>query len=121
MFTLQRSSPKQIIFAPLDSPLAQQRLPKNLSVDSLVVLADDKVFIRSTAALKILSMLHGRWGVFGNLLTWIPSVISDSVYRIVAISRYKIFGKYDQCPLPPEHVRSRIISTEEEYSKLNEN
>ena len=45
-------------------------------------------------------------------LSWfrfLPAWLTDFFYGIVARARYRIFGKYDHCPLPPVEVRSRFL------------
>jgi predicted DCC family thiol-disulfide oxidoreductase YuxK len=45
-------------------------------------------------------------------LSWVrflPAWLTDFFYGIVARTRYRIFGKYDHCPLPPEGDRARFL------------
>jgi predicted DCC family thiol-disulfide oxidoreductase YuxK len=35
--------------------------------------------------------------------------LTDFFYGILAKSRYRVFGKYDQCPLPPPEDRGRFL------------
>jgi predicted DCC family thiol-disulfide oxidoreductase YuxK len=45
-------------------------------------------------------------------LSWfgiLPAWLTDFVYGFVARVRYRIFGRYDQCPLPPAEHRGRFL------------
>ncbi|MBN7297915.1 thiol-disulfide oxidoreductase, partial [Mycobacteroides abscessus subsp. abscessus] len=32
------------------------------------------------------------------------------LYRLVARTRYRVFGRYDTCPVPPPEVRARFLA-----------
>ncbi|MBU0529835.1 DUF393 domain-containing protein [bacterium] len=77
-------------------------------VDSIVLIKNNKVFIKSSAVLEILKDLPIGWRVFciGIIL---PKFIRDWIYDIVAKNRYRIFGKKDECPIPAEDVQDRFL------------
>lgn len=64
---------------------------------------------KSTGALFVLRELGGIWSV----LAWarvLPAALRDLAYDLVAKHRYRMFGKYDVCPVPsPEH-RARFLA-----------
>ena len=80
-------------------------------VDSLVLVegqgAEERVSVRSTAVLGILRYLGWPWkaGLVGYV---IPREIRDSLYDVVAWWRYRLFGRYDSCPVPPPEARHRF-------------
>ena len=39
----------------------------------------------------------------------VPRPLRDYFYDLFARNRYKFFGKYDACMLPPPEVRSRFL------------
>lgn len=39
----------------------------------------------------------------------VPRPIRDRLYDVFARYRYKLFGKYERCPLPSAAVRSRFL------------
>ncbi len=49
------------------------------------------------------------WRVIGLLLQAMPRGLRDWAYSAVARRRYRIFGRYDACPLPTEETRSRFL------------
>ena len=88
------------------------RHPELRGVDSVVFVepagGGERVHVRSDAALKVASYLGGFWKVFlaGRV---IPRRVRDYLYDLFARNRYRLFGKYDACMLPPPEVRSRFL------------
>jgi predicted DCC family thiol-disulfide oxidoreductase YuxK len=39
----------------------------------------------------------------------LPRGFRDLVYDLVARMRYRTFGRYDVCPIPPPAVRDRFL------------
>ncbi|MDT7779657.1 MAG: hypothetical protein QOC99_2169 [Acidobacteriota bacterium] len=91
-----------------------ERHPGLRSIDSVVFVesspdaAGERVYVRSSAALKIASYLGGFWKVFIAAKV-IPRPVRDYLYDLFARNRYRLFGKYDACMLPPPEVRSRFL------------
>jgi len=79
-------------FASLQSKWAAEHLPEHLkSEDSVVLFMDGQFHIRSKAALLILEQLPGySWTKVFHL---VPTFLRDLVYRIIAKTRYRLFGK----------------------------
>ena len=81
-------------------------------VDSVVLLerssGAEKVYLRSEAALRVAAYLGGPWRVF-LVARLLPSSLRDFLYNLFARNRYRLFGKYDACLLPPPEVRSRFL------------
>jgi predicted DCC family thiol-disulfide oxidoreductase YuxK len=63
---------------------------------------------RSDAALFVAAQLGWPWKALGAA-TICPRALRNRVYDAIARSRYRIFGKYEQCLLPGPDVRSRFI------------
>ena len=102
-------------FAALQSDFAQAviaRHPELRGIDSVVYLdrerGGERVFIRSAAALRLAAYLGGFWKLFLAARV-IPAPVRDYLYDLFARNRYKLFGRYDTCMLPPPEVRARFI------------
>ena len=109
---LLRVDPKGALrFAPLAGPTAQARLighPELAGIDSVVLIEGPAATARSTAVLRVVRYLGGFWlvGLIGYL---IPREIRDSLYDLVAYWRYRVFGRYPACPVPPLATRTRFL------------
>ena len=103
-------------FAALDSDVARavfERHPTIKDVDSMVFVDEpdqpsERVAVRSAAALRVVDYLGGPWKLL-EIARIIPTPLRDWLYDRVADVRYRIFGKYDTCPLPPPEVRARFL------------
>lgn len=49
------------------------------------------------------------WRVGAVLLNMTPRVIRDWGYGMIARNRYRMFGRYDTCPMPSEETRDRFL------------
>ena len=92
------------------------RHPELRDVDSLVLVEPvpetgrERVFIRSTAALRVAAYLGGWW-TFLLVFHLVPRAMRDVFYDAFARCRYRLFGTYDRCPLPAADVRSRFVDS----------
>jgi predicted DCC family thiol-disulfide oxidoreductase YuxK len=78
------------------------------SLDTLVLVEGDRVFVRSTAMLRILRRLGPPWSVLGVLLV-VPRAIRDPAYDWIARRRYRWFGRRDACAVPGPDARARFL------------
>lgn len=110
---IPRDPAQRIQFAPLQSA-AGQRLLQNHAVDtttldSVIVIDGDAVFVESDAALRICQDLRWPWPLLRHLRI-IPRAWRDTIYRWVARNRYRWFGRRAQCMLPsPTHAKRFLI------------
>jgi predicted DCC family thiol-disulfide oxidoreductase YuxK len=75
--------------------------------DTNAVIHGGNAFVKSDAALTVLSNLPG-WG-WVRALRLVPRPIRDTVYNLVARNRYRIFGKYEACFVPDAELRARVM------------
>lgn len=103
-------------FAALQSVFAKaiiERHPEIGNVDSVVFVDDpgqpsERVAVRSAAALRVVDYLGGPWKALA-VARLVPTPVRDWLYDRFAAIRYRVFGKYDSCPLPPPEVRARFV------------
>ena len=118
-FLLKRDRKDEFRFAPLQSNLGREIVrrdggdPDDLDTIYLVLNFgedDERILKRSRAVLAAVNELGGGWKAVGALRV-IPRFLSDLGYRLVANLRYRLFGKYDACPVPaPEHRHKFLAS-----------
>jgi len=85
--------------------------PEELS--SFYVCADfrtpeARVFTRSDAALFIAGELGWPWNVM-RVAGVLPKALLDRLYDVVARTRYRVFGRHEQCTMPSAEFRSRFV------------
>jgi predicted DCC family thiol-disulfide oxidoreductase YuxK len=117
-FILKRDRAAIFRFASLQSPFAGRILARYganpADLDTVYVVVDhngegELLLARSDAVVFILSRLGGVWRATTFLLPIVPRPLRDWAYRIVARNRYRIFGRYDTCPLPSEDTCDRFL------------
>jgi predicted DCC family thiol-disulfide oxidoreductase YuxK len=104
---------KRFHFAPLESETAHKVLtpimPEYLKEDTIIYYEDGQVYLRSSAAIRIMAALGLPYNL-GVVFALVPLRIRDGVYRWVANRRYKYGKRYDSCPVPPIEWRDRFLS-----------
>lgn len=109
-WVIRRDKQQQFLFAPLQSEagaLAMNAMGQNL--DSIILFHHGQYFTKSNAALRIASLLGGRWAWLAALRIF-PKVVRDAVYDLVARNRYRWFGKKNACMIPTPALQRRFIS-----------
>ena len=102
-FVIKRDAKNVFRFASLQSVIGQElRMKYRVSsgLDSVVLIKNNKVYIKSNAALEIIKQLNGLWFLFYGFKI-IPIFIRDWFYDVVAKHRYKWFGQ-QVCAIAPK-------------------
>ena len=112
IFILKREQNPIFKFASIQSEVGAELLnccglPSDYS-QAVILIDHGKIYLGSTAALKIGQMLKFPWSflAYGGFI--IPKFIRDWVYNQIAIHRYQWFGKRDMCIIPTENLKSRF-------------
>ena len=88
--------------------LLEQHRVDSESARSIILIENDEVFLRSTAALRIAKRLDAPWR-WASVLLWVPRPIRDAVYRVIAALRNRLAGQSNACEVPPPEIRARLI------------
>ncbi len=126
-FILKHDQGDVFRFASLQSPLAQAILSRHhADIGTLVtfyVVLDDtlgpnssntvhsagSLLSRSDAVLFVLEQLEGAYKLLARSMQLLPRPARDWAYCLVARHRYRLFGRYDACPLPSKATRDRFL------------
>ena len=115
-FILRHDRRKTLRFATLQGDFARgviARHPELVGVDSLVLVERDasgaeRVYVRSEGALGVARYLGGAWHL-ARATAIVPRFLRDLAYAAFARIRYRVFGRYDSCPIPTAEQRARFI------------
>jgi predicted DCC family thiol-disulfide oxidoreductase YuxK len=111
-FIIQRDRENIFKFAALQSEKGIELLEKfNLSknnFDSFILITQNKIYKKSQAAFEIAKQLNGWTKVFAPL-RFLPGVLTDFIYDLIAKNRYKLFGKKDACRIPTESEENKFL------------
>lgn len=78
------------------------------SFDSIVVIDQGQVYVKSEAALHIARNLDAPWR-FAAVLRLLPRSLRDRIYDWIARHRYAWFGKRETCRVPAESERELFL------------
>jgi predicted DCC family thiol-disulfide oxidoreductase YuxK len=126
-FLMKRDRLYKFRYAPLQSGLGREVLARfdiHTFPDGVMLLTDaltpmEHLYQRSDAVAGALQLLggpsgtSGMWRLAGRALRLLPRPLRDWGYGIVARFRYRLFGRYDTCPIPPPEQRSRLLGVYE--------
>jgi len=114
-FILERDKTRTMQFAALQGAYSTEifkRHPSIQGIDSIVLVVNDgereQLAIRSDAIFEIASYLGGVWRL-ARIARLVPRGFRDWMYDAFAKRRYRLFGRYDSCPLPDTDVRTRFL------------
>ena len=113
-FVIERDPHKHFQFAPLQSETATTLIGGTADPlampDSIVLVDDGRLYVRSTAALRIARRLRFPWPLVWVFMA-VPRPLRDWVYVVIARHRYGWFGKRDTCMVPTKEIRDRFLGT----------
>ena len=121
-FLMKRDRLDRFRYAPLQSDLGREVLARfdiQEFPDAVMLLTDaltpgERLYRRSDAVAAAMERLGSRWWrVAGRMLRLVPSPLRDWGYGIVARFRYRVFGRYDTCPVPSPEQRGRLLGVYE--------
>ncbi len=112
IFVIKHDKKAQFLFASFQSDAAKEILLhfnlKNLNGGSIILVEGQKVYDKSTAALKIAKRLDGGYKAFYAFFI-VPKIFRDWVYDIIAKNRYRWFGKRESCLIPSVKLKNRFL------------
>jgi predicted DCC family thiol-disulfide oxidoreductase YuxK len=111
-FVLRRDRERLFRFTPVQSDYGSA-LARALGIDPLdpdtnAVIWKGVAYRRSDAALRVVSLLPDLGWV--RLLHLAPRVLRDVVYRVIARTRYRVWGRHAVCDLGGETYADRIVT-----------
>jgi predicted DCC family thiol-disulfide oxidoreductase YuxK len=111
-FVIKHDKKRLFRFASLQLPfgaaiLKEHNLPAD-TFNSFILLSDNKIYARSTAALLVAKKLNGIVKLLYAFII-VPKFIRDVVYNIIAKNRYKWFGKQESCWVPTPELKELFL------------
>jgi predicted DCC family thiol-disulfide oxidoreductase YuxK len=111
-FIIKLDKKEQFLFSPISGKKGQELAKKfNLNqkkIDSIILLSDNKIKIKSDAAIQIIASLSIFFKPF-IILKIIPKKVLDFKYDFIAKNRYRFFGKRNTCSIPTKKNLARFI------------
>ena len=119
-FVLKRDTHKKLLLASIQGPAGQRvlthyRLPSTY-LDSLVLVEQGKVYLGSTAALRVARVLGGAWPLFYGFII-IPKGVRDRIYQWISSHRYRWFGRKATCRIPTANEHEHFLKEDHPFLK----
>src|SRR5690625_3622375 len=109
-FIIKRDRDAFFQFAPLNSAISRKLKQKHgipSDIDSMILIKNNRWYVKSTAALHISKHLKELWKCAFPLII-IPKPVRDFVYDQIAKNRQRLFQN-KACQLPSSEVRNRFL------------
>jgi len=111
-FVLRRDRNRLFRFTPIQSDYGSA-LARALGIDPAdpdtnAVIWKGVAFRRSDAALRVVSLLPG-WD-WVHMLHILPRPLRDAIYRLIARTRYRVWGRHAVCDLGGETYAGRVLT-----------
>lgn len=116
-FLLRIDGQDRLRFAALQGPIGMKILTEAgraaTALSTVIVVADferpsQRLLDRSDAALFAIASAGGVYRA-AKALRLVPRFIRDAIYDLVARWRYRIFGRFDACPIPGPATRAKFL------------
>ena len=111
-FVIKHDRRGRFKFTALQSEAGQQILNQvhfsDKSLSTVILVQNGKVYVQSTAALKILARLDGLWPLTYVAII-LPAFLRNLIYTGIARNRYRWFGKQESCMVPTPELKSRFL------------
>ena len=103
---------KKFLFSPISGKKGQEIVKlyelNNKKIDSIILLSNNEIKVKSDAAIQIITSLNIFFKVF-FIFKIIPKIFLDFIYDFIAKNRYRYFGKRNSCSIPKKEHLSRFI------------
>jgi predicted DCC family thiol-disulfide oxidoreductase YuxK len=111
-FVIDRDPEARFRFASLQGETGHEFLRRHdfaaATMDSVVLIEGDRMFVRSTAALRIARRLPFPWPLF-SIFFILPAPLRDFFYDLIARNRYRWFGRRESCRMPTPELQTRFL------------
>lgn len=103
---------ERLKFSSLQSSFAKELVSKFYESkdlpDSILFFNDGKFHSKSEALIEIFKILDAPFKYF-SLFGFLPGLVLDTLYDLVARNRYRVFGKMEECMIPDQKWKNRFI------------
>src|SRR5688572_24921366 len=110
-FVIKRDPGASFKFAAFQSDAGRKLADQYKITDtgkSFILIENNQVFTRSTAALKVARKLNPPVNLLYGFII-VPAFIRNFIYDLIARKRYSWFGKTEQCMIPSPALQSRFL------------
>ncbi len=111
-FVVVRDKNNLLTFAPLQGETIKEKNIDIMDMNSIILyIQNEETLYKSDASIALFERLGGVWFIMAKIIKFIPKILRDAFYDLIAKIRYKIAGKIESktCPLLPKNYQSKIL------------
>ena len=99
-FDTAQSEIGQALYMALDLP--------HRDFETNLVILGGQIYMHLDSFAAVMSQLRLPWRAL-SVLSVLPQGIKTPLYRVIARNRFRVFGRYDTCPMPSSEAKARFI------------
>lgn len=107
LFIIHRDKYDLFKFCSLQSETAYH-FKQTYSDNSLILIENNRIYTKSTAALRISRLLSFPWYLLYALII-IPKKVRDPLYTLIANNRYKLMKRQTKCSIPSKKIKNKFL------------
>jgi predicted DCC family thiol-disulfide oxidoreductase YuxK len=112
-FVLDRDRRREFSFAAMQGATGRALLQRH-GIDpddpvTFLLLDGGKAYMDTDAALRVIERFGLFWRCFARTCHLIPSPLRNSLYRLIARNRYRLFGRRETCVVPAAADAHRFL------------
>jgi predicted DCC family thiol-disulfide oxidoreductase YuxK len=111
-FVIRHDPAAKFRFAAIQSEIGREIFQSHgldpADLQTFVFISDGKMYVRSDAAIEVVSRFGGAWRFF-TVFRLVPRVARDWIYSVIARNRYRWFGRKDVCMIPTPEIKERFL------------
>ncbi|WP_373031177.1 thiol-disulfide oxidoreductase DCC family protein [Sulfurovum sp.] len=111
-FVVIRDKKNLLTFSPLQGETIKEKNIDIMDMKSIILyIQNEETLYKSDASIALFERLGGIWFIMAKIIKFIPKILRDALYDLIAKIRYKIAGKLESktCPLLPKNYQSKIL------------
>jgi predicted DCC family thiol-disulfide oxidoreductase YuxK len=111
-FVLRHDKSEKFRFVTAQSTLGQA-LYQHYRLDTQVfetnlMIVDGRLYTKLDAFVQVMKRLPMPWPLFA-VLQVLPGFLADRLYDVIARNRYRLFGRTEDCMVPPPRMQTRFL------------
>lgn len=108
-FVIRHDKKSVFKFVSLQSEKFSSYFPNEMpDMKTVLLKSNGKIYRQSSAILQIFYHLGGAWKIF-LVFYLLPPFLRNFLYRLIAISRYRVFGRTNHCQIPDRSIANRFL------------
>lgn len=108
-FVIKHDKKSVFKFLSLQSEEFATHFPNEIpDMKTVLLKSNGKTYRQSSAILQIFNHLGGAWRIF-LVFYLFPPFLRNFIYRLIAKSRYRVFGRTNHCQIPDRSISNRFL------------